>query len=40
MKPPIILTIDDDPEVLRAISQDIRHEYGGQFRVIRVDSGQ
>ena len=40
MKTPIILTIDDDPEVLRAISQDIRREYGGQFRVIRVDSGQ
>jgi thioredoxin reductase (NADPH) len=40
MKSPIILTIDDDPEVLRAISQDIRREYGGQFRVIRVDSGQ
>ena len=36
---PIILTVDDDADVLRAISQDIRREYGNRFRVIRVDSG-
>jgi len=40
MKTPIILTVDDDAEVLRAIFHDIRREYGAQFRVIRVDSGQ
>jgi len=40
MKTPIILTVDDDPEVLRAISHDIRREYGDHYRVIRVDSGQ
>ncbi|MBA3379501.1 MAG: response regulator, partial [Chloroflexia bacterium] len=40
MKNPIILTVDDDAEVLRAISQDIRREFGSRFRVIRVDSGQ
>ncbi len=40
MKTPIILTVDDDAEVLRAISQDIRREYGAQFRVIRASSGQ
>jgi thioredoxin reductase (NADPH) len=40
VKSPIILTVDDDAEVLRAISQDIRREYGKQFRVIRVESGQ
>jgi len=36
----LILTVDDDAEVLRAISQDIRREFGSRFRVIRVDSGQ
>ena len=40
MNNPIILAVDDDAEVLRAISQDIRREYGGRYRVIRVDSGQ
>jgi len=39
MSLPIILTVDDDPEVLRAISQDIRREYGSKYRVVRVDSG-
>src|SRR5680860_283586 len=40
MKNPIILAVDDDKEVLRAISQDIRREFGGTFRIMRVDSGQ
>jgi thioredoxin reductase (NADPH) len=40
MKKPIILTVDDDAEVLHAIARDIRHEYGERFRVIRVDSGE
>jgi thioredoxin reductase (NADPH) len=39
MKKPIVLTVDDDPEVLHAITRDIRGEYGERFRVIRVDSG-
>lgn len=39
MKKPIVLTVDDDPEVLHAITRDIRSEYGDRFRVIRVDSG-
>jgi thioredoxin reductase (NADPH) len=39
MKKPIIVAVDDDPEVLQAIGQDIRREYGERFRVIRVDSG-
>ena len=36
---PIILTVDDDPEVLQAISQDVRRAYGDRFRVVRVESG-
>ena len=36
---PVILTVDDDPEVLRAIERDLRQQYGGLFRVLRADSG-
>jgi thioredoxin reductase (NADPH) len=39
MKKPIIVAVDDDAEVLQAISHDIRREYGDRFRIIRVDSG-
>ena len=39
MKKPIIVTVDDDAEVLQAISQDIWREYGDRFRNVRVDSG-
>jgi thioredoxin reductase (NADPH) len=36
---PVLLTVDDDPGVLRVIERDIRHEYGDRFRVLRADSG-
>ena len=39
MGKPIIMTVDDDAEVLQAIAHDIRQEYGDRFRVVRVDSG-
>lgn len=39
MKKPIIVAVDDDAEVLQAISHDIRREYGERFRIVRVDSG-
>jgi thioredoxin reductase (NADPH) len=39
MAKPIILTVDDDPEVLQAIARDVRHGYGDRFRVIRAESG-
>ncbi|MEC4811672.1 MAG: FAD-dependent oxidoreductase [Scytonema sp. PMC 1069.18] len=40
MAKPVLITIDDDPEVLRAIERDLRREYGENFRVLRADSGQ
>lgn len=40
MNKPIILTVDDDREVLQAIARDVRHEYGEHFRVIRAESGE
>ena len=39
MAKPILLTVDDDPEVLRAVERDLRQKYGGEFRVMRADSG-
>ncbi len=40
MNKPIILTVDDDPEVLQAIARDLRRQYGDRYRVMRADSGQ
>ena len=40
MAKPIIFTIDDDPEVLRAIEHDLRRRYGATYRVLRANSGQ
>ena len=40
MAKPIILAVDDDPEVLRAVDRDLRRHYGEQYRVLRADSGQ
>jgi thioredoxin reductase (NADPH) len=36
---PVILTVDDDPQVLRSVERDLRSKYGNQFRVLRADSG-
>src|SRR5579864_7273259 len=38
MPKPILLTVDDDPDVLRAIERDLRSQYGGDYRVISSDS--
>jgi len=40
MAKPIILTVDDDPEVLQAVARDLRQQYGSRFRIVRADSGQ
>src|SRR5690606_37980642 len=40
MAKPVVLTLDDDPEVLRAIARDLRQAYGDRFRIVRSDSGQ
>ncbi|MBA2277686.1 MAG: response regulator, partial [Chloroflexia bacterium] len=36
---PVILTVDDDREVLQAIARDVRQGFGEHFRVIRAESG-
>ncbi|OKH29737.1 fused response regulator/thioredoxin-disulfide reductase [Calothrix sp. HK-06] len=39
MAKPVIMTVDDDPEVLQAIARDLRQEYGDRYRVVRAESG-
>jgi thioredoxin reductase (NADPH) len=39
MAKPVILTVDDDPDVLRAIERDLRQHYSEQYRVLRAESG-
>ena len=40
MPKPVLLTVDDDPEVLRAVERDLRRQYGNRYRVMAADSGQ
>jgi len=40
MAKPILLSVDDDPDVLRAIERDLRSQYGAEYRVIGSDSPQ
>ncbi|HME07080.1 MAG TPA: FAD-dependent oxidoreductase [Bryobacteraceae bacterium] len=40
MAKPVLLTVDDDPDVLRAIERDLRSRFSEHYRVIRADSGQ
>ncbi|MCH8222125.1 MAG: FAD-dependent oxidoreductase [Chloroflexi bacterium] len=39
MANPIIMTIDDDPQVLNAIERDIRSHYGREYRILKATSG-
>jgi len=36
---PAILTVDDDPGVSRSVARDLRRRYGGDYRILRADSG-
>jgi thioredoxin reductase (NADPH) len=36
---PILLTVDDDPGVSRAVARDLRRQYGETYRVVRTESG-
>jgi thioredoxin reductase (NADPH) len=38
MSKPILFTVDDDSDVLRAIERDLRSQYGADYRVIGTDS--
>src|SRR6266516_4339587 len=38
MAKPVLLTVDEDSDVLRAIERDLRSKYGPDYRVIASDS--
>jgi len=35
-----ILTVDDDPDVSRAVARDLRRRYGEQHRIVRAESAE
>ena len=37
---PVIVTVDDDPQVSRAVARDLRRRYGENNRIVRAESGQ
>jgi thioredoxin reductase (NADPH) len=40
MSRPVILTVDDDPAVSRAVARDLRRRFGEEYRIIRASSGE
>src|SRR5689334_3057571 len=40
MSEPVILVVDDDPQVLGAIRRDLRSRYRPEYRVLAADSGE
>lgn len=39
MAKPVLMAVDDDAEVLRAVERDLRKHYAERYRVLRADSG-
>jgi thioredoxin reductase (NADPH) len=39
MARPVLLTVDDDPDVLRAVDRDLRKRYSEHYRILRAESG-
>jgi thioredoxin reductase (NADPH) len=39
MSKPVILAVDDDPEVLNAVERDLRNHYRPRYRVVKASSG-
>jgi thioredoxin reductase (NADPH) len=38
MGKPVLLSVDDDPSVSRAVARDLRRHYGEEFRILRAGS--
>jgi thioredoxin reductase (NADPH) len=38
MPKPVLLTVDDDPDVLRAVERDLRSRYADRYRILRAAS--
>ena len=39
MAEPVILTVDDEPQVRNAIERDLRRQYGADYRIIKAATG-
>ena len=39
MAKPVILTVDDEPQVLNAVERDLRQHYRGDYRIVKAGSG-
>jgi thioredoxin reductase (NADPH) len=39
MATPVILTVDDEPQVLNAIERDLRQHFRGEYRIVKAGSG-
>src|ERR1700737_1906689 len=37
--PPLLLTVDDDPDGSRSLARDLRQQYGEDYRIRRAESG-
>jgi thioredoxin reductase (NADPH) len=37
---PVLMTVDDDPSVSRAVARDLRRRYGEDYRIMRSESGE
>ena len=40
MSKPTLLTVDDDRDVLRAVTRDLKSRYGREYRVLPSESGE
>jgi thioredoxin reductase (NADPH) len=39
MTKPVILAVDDEPQVLNAVERDLRRHYRGDYRIVKANSG-
>jgi thioredoxin reductase (NADPH) len=39
MAPPVILIVDDEPQVLNAVERDLRQHYRNEYRIVKSSSG-
>ncbi len=39
MENPVIVAVDDDPQVLRAVERDLRGRFGSSYRIVAAESG-
>lgn len=40
MAKPIIMTVDDEPQVLNAVQRDLRAHYRGDYRIVKANTGR